>query len=348
MKTFKIVLSFIVISILSLHNINNPVYAIPKTPTKEPVKAAVFLNDLSYTYISEAKKALEDVQKENNNKIEFAFFDSKGNQEIENENIDKALINGFDLFVVKPVSGKVNEIEKPLTKIMHANIPLIIYLPRTTESLKNIVSAYGKVIIIDGDVELSGSLEGKILADVWKTNKEAIDKNKDNIMQYVMLKGPSDNVATSIRTKYSIQTLNEAGIKTQALLTTVCNFDKECARTTIESAFLTLNDKIEAVISNNDDMAIGAIEALQKYGFNKGGDSKYIPVVGIDGIPKAKELINQGIMTGTAIADLRAEVNAIYSVGMNLVSENDPLSGTNYKFDETGYTIKTPYYEYVK
>jgi len=218
---------------------------------------------------------------------------------------------------------------------MKANIPLILYLPRTTESLTNFISAYGKAIIITGDVELSGTLEGKILANAWNTNKETMDKNKDNILQYVMLKGPSDNVATNIRTKYSIRTLNEAGIKTQALLTTVCNFDKECARTTIETAFLTLNDKIEAIISNNDDMAIGAIEALQKYGFNKGGDSKYIPVVGIDGIPKAKELINQGIMSGTVIADLPTEVNAIYSIGMNLASGNDPLYGTNFKFDET-------------
>ena len=118
--------------------------------------------------------------------------------------------------------------------------------------------------------------------------------------------------------------------------------------TTIESAFLTLNDKIEAIISNNDDMAIGAIEALQKYGFNKGDNSKYIPVVGVGALPEAKELINQGIMTGTVIQDPRAHANAIYAVGMNLVSGNDPLDGTNYKFDETGITIKIPYYEYVK
>ena len=116
----------------------------------------------------------------------------------------------------------------------------------------------------------------------------------------------------------------------------------------LNQQFLTLNGKIEAIISNNDDMAIGAIEALQKYGLNKGGDSKYIPVVGVDGVPRAKELINQGIMTGTVATDLQAEVNAIYTVGMNLVSGNDPLYGTNFKFDETGITIKTPYYEYVK
>ena len=59
-------------------------------------------------------------------------------------------------------------------------------------------------------------------------------------MQYVMLKGPANNPETIARTKYSIQAINEAGIKTQELSSTICNWNKECAKTTIESAFLTL------------------------------------------------------------------------------------------------------------
>jgi methyl-galactoside transport system substrate-binding protein len=348
MKILKKILSLIVLSILLLHIIENTAYASPDLPTQKPIKAAVFSNNLNALLASEAKKSLEAVQKENENKIEFTFFESKGNQSIEKENIDKALNSSFDLFVINPVSGKVEEIEDSLNKIVRANIPLILYLPQPIQSLTNIISSYGKAIIIAGDVEQSGTLEGKILADAWNANKETMDKNKDNIMQYVMLQGPSNNGATIARTKYSIRALNEAGIKTQQLLSTVCNWDKECGKITIESAFLTLDDKIEAIISNNDDMAIGAIEALQKYGFNKSGNSKYIPVVGVGGSPEAKELINQGIMTGTVVEDLRTEANAIYAVGMNLVFGNDPLYGTNFKFDETGITIKVPYYENVK
>ena len=107
-------------------------------------------------------------------------------------------------------------------------------------------------------------------------------------------------------------------------------------------------NKIEAIISNNDAMAIGAIKSLQKYGYNLGNNSKYIPVVGIDALPEAQELIKQGLMTGTVIQDPHEHANAIYTIGMNLVTGNNSLSGTNYKFDETGITVKLPYYEYVK
>ena len=40
--------------------------------------------------------------------------------------------------------------------------------------------------------------------------------------------------------------------------------------------------------------------------------------------------------------------NAIYTIGMNLATGLNSLSGTNYKFDETGVTVKLPYYAYVK
>lgn len=99
----------------------------------------------------------------------------------------------------------------------------------------------------------------------------------------------------------------------------------------------------------NDAMAIGSIKILQKYGFNQDGNSENsIPIVGVDGLPKAKELINQGIITGTIIQDSHENAEAIYTIGLNMISGTNPLSGTNYKFDETGITIKLPSSVYTK
>ena len=38
---------------------------------------------------------------------------------------------------------------------------------------------------------------------------------------------------------------------------------------------------------------------------------------------------------------------ALYTVGMNLVYNRNPLEGTDYKFDETGVAIRIPYKEYI-
>jgi methyl-galactoside transport system substrate-binding protein len=346
MNILKKIVSLTIIFILLLHSIKNTTYASSST-TQNAVKVAIFLNNFNDPFISNVKKSLEDIQKENENKVQFTFFDANSNQVIQNESISKALNEYFDLFVINLVSAKISDIESTLNKIFQNNMPLILHLAPSTE-FSNFIRPYKKAVIIGSDEEQSGTLEGKILADAWNAHKETIDKNKDNIIQYVMLKGPYDSISTIFRTKYSINAINNAGIKTQELLSFNCNWNEECAKINIESAFLNLNGKIEAIIANNDAMAIGAIKALQKYGFNKGDNSKYIPVVGVDALPEARELIKQGIMAGTVIQDPHELATAIYIVGMNMVSGKYPLEGTNYKFDETGNTIRIPYYQYLK
>ena len=347
MKILKKILSLAFISVLLFHSIKNIAYASPDISPQNPLKVAVFLNDFNDQFISKVKKNLEDIQKENENKVQFTFFDAKGNQVVQNEGIDQALNQDFNLIILNPVSTNIDNLKGILNEIAQKNIPLILYYGQTTP-IVNFLKPYHNAVIIDTDINQSGILQGKILVDTWNANKENLDRNKDNIMQYVILKGPTSSPETIARTKYSIQTINEAGIKTEQLSSIVCNWEEECAKTAIESNLLTLDGKIEAIIANNDAMAIGAIKTLQKYGYNKGDNSKYIPVVGVDALPEAQELIKQGVMTGTVVQDPSAHANALYTIGMNLISGAYPLNGTNYKFDETGITIKLPYYEYVK
>lgn len=66
--------------------------------------------------------------------------------------------------------------------------------------------------------------------------------------------------------------------------------------TDLMAAFISSQslDKIEAVLCNNDDMALGAIEALKAEGYNSGDASKYIPVVGVDATAPALEAMKEG------------------------------------------------------
>lgn len=101
------------------------------------------------------------------------------------------------------------------------------------------------------------------------------------------------------------------------------------------------------LIANNDEMAIGAIEALEQYGYNLGDESKEIIVVGVDAIPEAQELIRKGLMAGSVLQDPYEMAKAIYAIGLNVFQGNDPLLGTEYKFDQTGIAVRLPYREYL-
>ncbi|NRZ19486.1 ABC-type sugar transport system substrate-binding protein [Clostridium beijerinckii] len=156
------------------------------------------------------------------------------------------------------------------------------------------------------------------------------------------------NPVTIDRTKYAISTISNSGINIEQLALVNANWLKTLSKDSIESLFLRYDGKIEAIISNNDDMAIGAVEALQKYGYNKGEKSKNIAVVGIDGIPEAKSLIDKGFMTGTVIQDPKVLAEVFYNVGMNLVNNLSPTENTNYNVVDGEIIVPFPYEEYIK
>jgi methyl-galactoside transport system substrate-binding protein len=349
MKTLKKLLIPITILIIIISSINiykNSVYATSRPDEKLPVKVAVFFDNSHAMYISLLKQNLEQIQKENEDKVKFTFFNAEDNQSVQNESIEEALDDSFDLFIISIISPNLSDVKSTLSKVMEKNIALILN-PDPAKEIIDFVKPYKHFVVIGADFKQSGTLEGSILVKDWNSNKESIDKNHDNTLQYIMLKGRIGSPLTYLRTKYSILALNDAGIKTEELAAPYCEWLEDCAENSIESLFLKYGNNIEAIISNNDAMAVGAVKALQKYGYNKGNKNALIPVVGIDGMPAAKELIQKGFMTGTVIVEPHDLAEALYSIGMNLAHGKSPLENTKYKFDDTGFTVHLTYKEYT-
>jgi len=148
-------------------------------------------------------------------------------------------------------------------------IPLIIFNIDPSSISDDLKNSYDKLFFLTTDSKQLGTLEGDILVKQWNSNKDLIDKNNDNVMQHVILQGPPTNTLSLKRTKYALSAINDSGIKTQQLELKDAYWDKELAEILMESLILKYDDKIEVIISNNDAMAIGAIEALQKYRYNK-------------------------------------------------------------------------------
>jgi methyl-galactoside transport system substrate-binding protein len=344
-----IFLIIIIISSALIDNIKNNIYARVNVNinTRNVTNVGVSIYNFNDPYLSQVKQSLEDIQNKNENTVKFTFLDGKNDQSIQNENIDYFLNNDYDLLLLNLHDTNGHVIENVVNKVKQINKPLILFNIEPL-TIQPVLKSYNKAIILSKDFTQSGILQGKTLINEWNNNRRDIDKNNDYVMQYIMLVGENNNTAALQRTKYSILAINNAGIKTQELASKVCNWDQDCGKNSIENLFMAFGNKIEAIIANNDDMAIGAVEALQKYGYNTGDKSKYIPVVGVDGISKAKELVNKGAMSGTVIQDPNELANALYTVGMSLVYNRDPLDGTNYVFNATGNTIEMPYYEYIK
>ncbi|WP_252229280.1 galactose ABC transporter substrate-binding protein [Clostridium sp. ZBS15] len=335
---------FIIIIIFVNYN-KNSIITNSKVELVNPAKVGVLIYKLDDEYTSTIQKNLEEIQKENVGKVEFSFFDANGDQSKQNETIDTVLKNEVDLLLVNLVDTSEKSTQTVIDKIKEKNIPVIIF---NREPISKIpVKSYEKAIVLARNPEEAGILQGKILVDLWNTNRSEIDVNKDSIMQYVMLTGERNNLDTIARTKYSIETVNKNGIKTEEIALRVSDWSRKLAEEAVTPLLYQYGNKIEAIIANNDAMAIGAIEALQKQNYNKGDETKKIIVVGVDATPEAQELIKKGFMSGTVFQDPRAEAEALYTLGMNLISGKSAIENTDYEFDDTGVTIRIPYKEYI-
>ncbi|WP_143316336.1 galactose ABC transporter substrate-binding protein [Clostridium sp. HBUAS56017] len=345
MKYFNRILgSLILIILVSLifQNFCKSVSNVYNTNGIVPLKIGVLEYKSDDQYILEVHKSLEQIQKENEGKVEFIFVDCKNSQEIQNLSINNFLQGGIDILFVNLVD--ITEAKTVIDMIKQKNVPVILY--NREPPIKDSIRSYNRAIFVGTDPSQAGILQGNIITRLWKSNKGDIDKNGDGKIGYIMLKGEPNNIETIERSRYSILTINNAGIETNELEAVYCNWSEDTAKYFMQTLYLSYGNKIEFIISNNDAMAIGAVKALQKYGFNTGDPKKMIPIVGVDAIPEAREYINKGYMTGTVLQDANEMAKVLYMSGVNLFNGRSAIEGIPYGFDDTGVSIRIPYKEY--
>ncbi|QWB96635.1 substrate-binding domain-containing protein [Mycoplasmatota bacterium] len=115
-----------------------------------------------------------------------------------------------------------------------------------------------------------------------------------------------------MRTDVVVDELEKYGYELEIISIEICDWQRDIAYDKITGLLTDLEIDIELVISNNDAMALGAIDALVDHDLfidiDENGVIDYetdtwIPVIGIDGIADVKTYIDQGYLYGTVIND---------------------------------------------
>ncbi len=231
--------------------------------------------------------------------VKIEVVDSQNKQPTQNEQVDTFITKGVNALAVNPVDRTA---AGPLVeKASAAGLP-IVFLNREPEA--DVMQSYDKVWYVGAKAEESGTMSGEIIADYWNAHKDTMDKNGDGKLQYIMITGEPGHQDATLRTEYSVKALEDAGIEVVKLAEDTAMWDKVKA-TDLTKAFISSQgiDSIEAILCNNDDMALGAIEALKAEGYNTGDATKYIPVVGVDATAPALEAMANGSLLGTVLND---------------------------------------------
>ena len=249
---------------------------------------------------------------------ELVLADSQNDQTIQNSQVDEFIANGVNVLIINPVDRLSSQ--NIIDKAKAANIP-VVFINR--EPPADTLSTYDKAYYVGAKPEESGTMEGELLAEYLKANPKH-DKNNDKKVQFVMLMGENGHQDMVLRSRYSVAALSKAGITPVQIAGAIANWDKFQAMTMMNAFIMSIGpENIEAVIANNDEMALGAVEALKANDYNKGDPDMYIPVVGVDANASALEAMERGEMLGTVLNDADGQGNAAVRLAVMLAKGQD-------------------------
>lgn len=292
------------------------------------------------TFMSGVRSNMNAAAKKAGAKLEIV--DSQNRQPLQNDQVETYITKGVNALIVNPVDRTA---AKPLVeKARAAGLP-IIFINREPDA--DILNSYDKAWYVGARAEESGTISGQIIVDHFKKNPTA-DRNKDGKIQYIMLKGEQGHQDATLRTEYSVRALRDGGFVAEEVGSDNANWDKVLATDKMKGFIASVGlQNIEAIMANNDDMALGALEALKAEGYNTGDPARFIPVVGVDATAPALEAMGKGGLSGTALNDAANQGTAAVMIAI-AAATGKPVNQDSTGYEVDGKYVWVPYVKVTK
>lgn len=189
---------------------------------------------------------------------------------------------GYDVMIVNLVDTSTAE-----TIIAEAgDIPIIFVNRRPDDS----ILVEGKYAYVGSQEWDAGKMQAEFLASYFAGRTDPIN--------YVLFMGQLGLENTQQRTESVKTELENAGFTLNKVFEDTAKWDRATAMDMMQT-FLGTGASFDCVICNNDEMALGVIEALKAANV----DLTKIPVVGIDATDMACESVKNGEMAMTVFQD---------------------------------------------
>lgn len=285
-----------------------------------------FLNEM----IGEMKNRMKEYETEDVEMM-MSIREAGGVQRTQNDQVKELIDAGCNVLCVNLVDrADPSEI---IDLAREREVPIIFF---NREPVAEDLQQWENLYYVGADARQSGVLQGELAAERIRTDKN-IDRNKDGKIQYVVLEGEAGHQDAIIRTENAVETLKAQGIELEKLSYQIANWNRAQAENRMEQMLSEYQNQIELVLANNDDMALGAIDAYEKRNYTESA----LPVFfGIDGTDPGLEAVVNGKLAGTVYNDKEGQAEAIVRLAAALVTEE----GMEIMEFEKDKYIYTPYF----
>lgn len=283
------------------------------------LKIGVSVYDQYDTFLSEMmtdmSAELKNLEQESNIKISMEVANASHSQLTQNDQVQDFLDNDYDILCINLVDR--TDASTIIDKAKNADTPVIFF---NRELVGEDLQRWDKLYYVGADALESGIMEGQLVVDAYAEDMEAVDSNGDGKLQYVILEGEAGHQDALVRTEYALKTVTESGISVDRLADEIANWNRGQAQTKMSQWLETYGEAIEVVFANNDDMALGAIDALKE-----NNPAHWPVVVGIDGTKVALDAVEKHELYGTVLNDAKGQARAMLALAY-AIGTDTPLS----------------------
>lgn len=271
------------------------------------LKMGVTIEDFNDVFMRYALDQLTDEAKKSN--IDIIAADGKRDPNEQIKQIENFITQGVDAIMIHVID---QTIAPRISKMcLDAKIPLVYFNRKPDDS----ALTAGKVVAVASPEVVAGNLEAQFVADKLK--------GKGNV---AILMGTMGSAPQIGRTQGSKDILAKyPGMKVVREQT--ANFQRPDAVTVVEN-WLASGDKIDAIICNNDEMAIGAVLVLEE---KKMKDK--VLVTGVDATSDALKFIADKRLDMTVFQNGGAQGRGAVQTAIKLVNKQTVPTFTAIPFE---------------
>ena len=245
----------------------------------DTTRIGVSVYDMS-SFITAGKEGMEAYAKDNN--IELVWNSANLDVSTQASQVDSFINQGVDAIIVVPVQA--DSLGPQVASAKDKGIPLV-----PVNAALNSPDVAGNV---QPDDIKAGEQEMQMMADKLQ--------GKGNI---VVLQGPLGQSGEIDRTK-GIQNVLAKYPDIKVLAMDTANWKRDEAVNKMKNWISGFGTQIDGVVAENDDMGLGALQALKEAGRTG------VPIVGIDGIEDGLNAVKSGEFIGTSLQNGTVELSA--------------------------------------
>jgi inositol transport system substrate-binding protein len=264
------------------------------------MKIGVSMAQFDDTWLTYLRQSMDTKAKSYPDGVKLQFEDARSDVVKQLSQVESFISQKVDAIVVNPVDTAATK--KITEAAVKAGIPLV-YVNRRPDDLN---LPKGVVTVASNDLE-AGQMQMQYLAEKMG--------GKGDI---VILLGDLANNSTTNRTKGVKEVLAKyPNIKIEQEQSGIWSRDKGM---TLVNDWLTQGRKFDAVVSNNDEMAIGAAMALQQAGVAKGS----VLIAGVDGTPDGLNAVKKGSLLVSVFQDAKGQADGSVDTAVKM-ARNEPV-----------------------